>query len=327
MACRTAGIGYCAAGGLTVGGLWTAEDSVKGLCAAIQQTERTFTSVQLISNGVVDFQATRVAAACIVDIARTTQDGFGNLRFAATANCPPHIPFFPAAYHAGQAWRFSVALEAADLVLAALDGEDSLTDAERRLLSEVEAVGQSVEHIARSLEEPGIGFAGTDLSPAPYPSDDVSVAGGLERLGLERFGAAGTLFACWRLTSALKRAEVLRAGFSGAMLPVLEDSVLAERAAQGLYSVGELLLFSAVCGTGLDTVPLPGDVSESELAAILLDVGALSAGLDKPLTARLFPVPGKRAGDATSFNFPFFANSRVLATKGYGADRLLARGW
>jgi uncharacterized protein (UPF0210 family) len=34
--------------------------------------------------------------------------------------------------------------------------------------------------------------------------------------------------------------------------------------------------------------------------------------LDKPLTARLMPVPGKKAGDVTEFEFGFFANSRVM---------------
>jgi hypothetical protein len=35
--------------------------------------------------------------------------------------------------------------------------------------------------------------------------------------------------------------------------------------------------------------------------------------LDKPLTARLMPIPGKAAGDDTNFNFEYFANSKVLA--------------
>ena len=45
------------------------------------------------------------------------------------------------------------------------------------------------------------------------------------------------------------------------------------------------------CGW-LDTVPLPGDISRAELAAILLDMAALALAADKPLTARLMPVPG-----------------------------------
>jgi uncharacterized protein (UPF0210 family) len=45
------------------------------------------------------------------------------------------------------------------------------------------------------------------------------------------------------------------------------------------------------------------------------DVAALAVQLDKPLTARLLPVPGKRAGDLTSYDFPYFANGRVLAVE------------
>jgi hypothetical protein len=97
------------------------------------------------------------------------------------------------------------------------------------------------------------------------------------------------------------------------MLPVLEDSTLATRAAQGVLTVKDLLLYSAVCGTGLDTVPLPGDVSVEQLYAVLLDLAALSQRLGKPLTARLMPIPGKKAGDPTHFDFAYFANSRVLA--------------
>jgi len=96
------------------------------------------------------------------------------------------------------------------------------------------------------------------------------------------------------------------------MLPVLEDSTLAQRAAEGSLSVTELLMFSAVCGAGLDVVPLPGDTTSEEIYPILLDLGALALRLNKPLTARLMPVPGKQAGDQTTFNFGYFANSRVM---------------
>jgi uncharacterized protein len=94
---------------------------------------------------------------------------------------------------------------------------------------------------------------------------------------------------------------------------VLEDSVLAARAAEGTLTIKDLLLYSAVCGTGLDTVPLPGDVTSDQIAALLLDLSALALRLDKPLTARLMPIPGKRAGDPTGFDFAFFANSKVMA--------------
>jgi len=73
-------------------------------------------------------------------------------------------------------------------------------------------------------------------------------------------------------------------------------------------------------------VPLPGDVSEEELAGILLDVAALALRLDKPLTARLMPIPGARAGDRTGFDFEYFANGCVLDVKGLGSGGMFARG-
>jgi hypothetical protein len=116
----------------------------------------------------------------------------------------------------------------------------------------------------------------------------------------------------------------MRTGFSGLFLPVLEDVVLAKRAAEGTLHVKDLLMYSAVCGTGLDTIPLPGDTSQEAMTGILLDLATLALRLDKPLTARLMPIPGKKAGDLTGFDFAYFANSRVLAVNAETLDGLLA---
>jgi uncharacterized protein len=88
-------------------------------------------------------------------------------------------------------------------------------------------------------------------------------------------------------------------------------------------SIKDLLLYAAVCGTGLDTVPLPGDTSTEQLEAILLDVAALAHRLDKPLTARLMPIPGKVAGDPTGFDFAYFANSRAMSVQAGSLSGLL----
>src|SRR5207302_2436246 len=173
----------------------------------------------------------------------------------------------------------------------------------------------------------GYGYVGIDLSPAPFPCDDASIGGAIERAGVERFGAPGTLYIAAMITRAIRRTRVRRCGFSGLLLPLLEDSVLARRAAEFSPSLHELLLYSAVCGTGLDTLPLPEDVSEAELAGVYLDVAALSVALNgKPLTARLLPVPGAQAGDSTTFTFDYFANSRVLPARGAAAARIVERG-
>jgi uncharacterized protein (UPF0210 family) len=324
-ACTEHAIAYASCGGIRLGGAWTEAAAVEAIVAAIAATDRVFASLQ-VAHDTIDFKAARAAAAIITKVAARTPQGFGNLRFAATAQCPPNIPFFPASWHAGGPSRFSLAVQAGDAVVAAFKPPGSLDDAEARLVAALEAEAGKLERIATAIEQAtGVGFAGIDLSPAPFPMDLASTTGGLEALGLDAFGGSGSAFAAWRLTRAVKRARVKQCGFSGLMLPVLEDSVLARRVGEGLISVTELLLYSTLCGTGLDTVPLPGDVGEDELAGILLDIAALATQLTKPLTARLFPIPGKRAGDEAKFDFPFFVPSKVLAVKGRGAAGLIRR--
>jgi uncharacterized protein len=129
-------------------------------------------------------------------------------------------------------------------------------------------------------------------------------------MGIPKIGLHGSLAAAAILTDAIERADFPKTGFNGFFQPVLEDSVLAARAAEGTLTVKDALLYSAVCGTGLDTIPLPGDTTSEQLVPLLLDLSALALRLDKPLTARLMPVPGKKAGDDTNFDFPFFAQSK-----------------
>jgi uncharacterized protein len=299
---------------------------VAELPAALREGETVFGSAALDAADGVRAEMAIAAAAAIVEIAQHRPDGFGNLRFAATARCPAGIPFFPAAYHDGGGPSLALALEAADLAQAAFADAPSVAVAQTRLVAALEAEGGRLARTAERLcAAQGWRFGGLDLSLAPFPDAPNSVVGALERLGLPAFGAFGTLFAVRCLTAALQRARLPRCGFSGLMLPVMEDSGLAAAAAAGRLTVNDLLLYSAVCGTGLDTVPLPGDVGADELAALLLDVATLAVTLEKPLTARLLPIPGKVAGDETGFNFPYFANTRVLSVRGGAPTALLAR--
>jgi uncharacterized protein (UPF0210 family) len=245
------------------------------------------------------------------DIALSTPGGFGNLRFAALVNCEPDIPFFPAAFHTGKP-AFALALEAADVVAEACEPGLELDKISRRLRVALESHVRPLELICERLEGQGFVFRGIDLSPAPGPQPEVSIVYAIERLGMGRFGEPGTLAVAGVITAALKETTLRTCGYCGLMLPVLEDAGLAERNNQGLLRLSSLLAYSAVCGTGLDTIPLPGDITEAQLIALLLDVGTLGWKLGKPLSIRLFPIPGKRSGDFTTFDFSYFVNTRVM---------------
>jgi uncharacterized protein (UPF0210 family) len=273
----------------------------------------------------ISLPAARACAQVIHQAATITPDGFANLRFAALANVPPGSPFFPAAYASDLTPTFSLATEAADLAVESITQADSLADARHRLRGAVETHAQALSSSAEALADQfKLPFGGIDFSLAPFPEEALSVGTALERLGVPTVGMHGSLAAAAFLTDALDRARFTRAGFSGLFLPVLEDARLARRAAEGKLSVIDLLLYSAVCGTGLDTLPLAGDTTPEQLTPILLDLAALAQRLEKPLTARLMPIPGKVAGELTNFSFSYFANSRVLASEAAPLAGLLA---
>lgn len=257
----------------------------------------------------IDLAAIRACANVIIKCSAFEPNGFANLQFAALANVKAGAPFFPAAYHNSDEPMFAIATEAADLAVGAFENAKSIKEGRNNLISEVEKNGKKLTEVAKSLS---CKFGGIDFSLAPFPDDAHSLGNAVETMGISKIGQHGSLAAAAILTEAIDRANFPHAGFSGFMQPVLEDSVLAKRAAEGTLTIKDALLYSAVCGTGLDTVPLPGDTTSEQLAPLLLDLCALALRLDKPLTARLMPIPGKQAGDETHFDFGFFANSKVM---------------
>jgi uncharacterized protein (UPF0210 family) len=326
-ACAGSGFAYLSLGPILADAPDADLARIDSIPELIRTTENVFAGVLVArySRG-LHLGAIRRLAHIIHEVAHSTDLGFGNLRLAMLANVGPHTPFFPAAYHDGGQPALALATESADLAWTAFDKAGSLDEAQANLVAGIEASAAHIVDLVRPLvEQRGYRFAGIDFSLAPFPEERRSIGAAVERLGVDRFGAPGTLFAASFLTACLRRAQYPRCGFNGLMLPVLEDASLAARSREDLFTVNDLLLYSAVCGTGLDTVPLPGDVSTEELAGILLDVAALSLRLDKPLTARLMPIPGAKAGDLTGFDFEYFANGWVLGVKGHGSARLFER--
>jgi uncharacterized protein (UPF0210 family) len=202
----------------------------------------------------------------------------------------------------------------------------SLTEARKRLVLAIEAAADKILQVADGLvDDHQLRFKGIDFSLAPFPDQARSIAAAIESLGVDVFGGSGTVFATAFLTQAIRQANIPHTGFSGVMLPVLEDEILAQRAAEGRFSVNDLLLYSAVCGTGRVTVPIPGTTSPDEIAAIFLDLATLAVVLNKPLTARLLPIPGLAVGQKVTFDFEYFSSSRVLPVKNLGASRLFQK--
>jgi uncharacterized protein len=250
------------------------------------------------------------AAARAMKKLEDSEHSQANFSFSAIALVPPLTPFFPGSYHTGFGHQFAIALESANTVAAAFQSAPDLATARQRLIDRLGSEASNVEGLAGRIDrDTGWTYMGIDLSPAPLKN--VSIAAALESLTAQPIGSPGTLTGAATITAAIHDIQVKQTGYSGLMLPVLEDSRLAQRWSEGRLSLDSLLSYSAVCGTGLDTVPLPGDVTEQQLELIIGDMASLAVKWHKPLSARLLPVAGKKAGDTTEFDSQYLVNATL----------------
>jgi len=277
-------------------------------------------TVQLASNAHgMRLEAAVPTARVIRALSQETEAGFGNMRFAMVANCPQRGPFFPAAYQPDSDWGFSIGLQSATLVRDALleavrsvkPGPVALVPLGPYLIAALEREGRVISDLAeRVAKDLHIPFSGLDLSPAP--NGDESIAEAIESVGVGNFGEPGTLVVTAAITSALKQTGLRTCGYNGLFLPVLEDAGIVRRLASSRIGIPSLLLYSSVCGAGLDTIPIPGDAPLERIAATLLDVATLATRLNKPLSARLFPIPGKKVGEIATFASPWLVDAPVM---------------
>jgi len=314
---RNAGIDYLSLGPLVITPDRKSNTLLDALPELFSQTQSTFASALIAEEHRVHSASLPAIARAIKSIAKLDGNGFHNLRFAALACCAPGIPFFPAAYARADDFSFALAIEGADMALTAAKKTGSITQAQTRLRKIIEKHARRIEPVMDAASKSsGAKFTGCDWSLAPHPQPACSVGAALEKLSGAKLGEWGTLSAVAALTRAIRQAKVRHVGFCGVFLPVLEDAVLARRAAESSFDLQRLLLYSSVCGTGLDTIPLPADTSLESITALLSDVASMAAVHQKPLTVRLMPVPKLKSGQPTRFTFPYLVNSKTMLLKG-----------
>jgi uncharacterized protein (UPF0210 family) len=266
-------------------------------------------SLSIAGDDGIHWKSIRATAGIIQYLAAHTAHSQGNFNFTAAALVPPNTPFYPASF-TGEERHFAVALQSANVVADVFGSVHSPDEAVSSLRDTLGRYAQEIEATAKQIDaQTGWKYGGIDLSPAPLK--EISIGGAIEKFYGAPLGSSGTLTAAAIITRALKEIPVTHAGYSGLMLPVLEDSIIAQRWSEGRLTMDSLLSYSAVCGTGLDTIPLPGDISEDQLVRILGDVASLSVKWHKPLSARLLPIAGKKAGEITELDDPFLVNAKI----------------
>ena len=250
----------------------------------------------------IHWNAVRQAARIVKGVGERSPHGQGNFNFAAIAMLKPYGPFYPGAWHPGAGpRRFAIGLEAANVVMDVFSREHDPRTA-GKALTEALSVHMRVVEAAAMKATGGTGWIYAGIDPTPAPGGAISIGTAIESFTGTPFGSPGTETAAGIITRAVKDVPVQQTGYSGLMIPVLEDAVLTRRWTEGTYGLDSILAYSAVCAGGVDTVPLAGDTSEDAIARIIGDVATLAFKWNKPLAARLLPAPGKKAGEMTEFS-------------------------
>ena len=285
-------------------------EKIQVLSELLSKHQGLFASVNVKSEDAIP-EASALYARICKSLSRRDFRGFANFRLGVGYNIADYTPFFP--FSNGFETAVAVGLESLPMVRRTWVETHDFAEVEAALLT---MLGRAQAAFEGVLGDGPIAYRGADWSLAPLPNGDETVVGLVEAISGNPIGSGGNLGTIARLTGCLKgptARSITGTGFNGVMLSVLEDDVLANRFRHRTISVNDLLLYSSVCGCGLDMVPIAGDTPEVAIAEYAMDTGALAYRLDKPLGVRFLPIASLKPGQETTFSHDFVCNSAVVA--------------
>ena len=287
----------------------------------LKRQPNTFVNLIVAKDNKIDYNAITNASKIVKKVSKLGDGGYHNFRVGVSCNPAINTPFFPFSYSSEEI-GFSISLELPVLINKIIKENKGLdlSEIQNTIIKTISPELKKLEKICLEIEkESKLKYHGIDVSIAPYPEKNRSVGNILELLGLEMFGANGTLFFTSYLTDTIhaiiKQSGIKSVGFNGVMYSLIEDTNLCKCNNQNILSIDSLISYSSVCGCGLDMVPIPGSTFNEEISSIILDVAGLSTTLSKPLGIRLLPIPEKSDGERTEFNMDFLCNTRVKKVK------------
>ena len=283
----------------------------------------------IVAENYINNYAVLQSSKLIKSISNLNQNGIDNFRFGISLNIKPNTPFFPFSYSDTND-SFSLAIETTKvfnfIIKNKFDGDYNTL--KESLIEGLAADLLLFEDISEQLSSKlNIKYNGQDISLSPYPDEDISVIETLNLLGISFFGSSGTQFLTSYLTSVLKETistnKIKAVGFNGVMYSMLEDKLMSKANDNKNFSIDSIILYSTVCGCGLDMVPLPGNILDEEVASMILDVATTSIKLSKPLGVRVLPIPEKKEDDFTNLKLDFLTNTKIPNVKYIYIDKSL----
>lgn len=328
--------GYCA---LVHGGISHSDEVLlEALPTALSRTKRVCGSLNVgtTASG-INLDAICLAAKKVKLLAEATRSskGFGAAKFVVLCNAPEDIPFMAGAFHGygcGES-AMNVGISGPGTVKSAVAALGSNADATevaeaiKRTAFKITRAGELVgREIAKGV---GVPFGSVDLSLAPTTKTTDSVAEVLEEIGVSRAGAHGTTAALYLLTNSVKTGGMMATrragGYSGAFIPVSEDSRMNESVRDGFMPISKLEAMTSICSVGLDMIAIPGATPWETIAAIMADEMAIGVMNSKCTGVRLIPVPGGREGEEVDFG-GLFGKSVIAGLSKARPPVLMKRG-
>ncbi len=289
------------------------------LPAAMLATAKVCSSINVASSRAgINMRAVGKLGRILLQIAEASRanDGFACAKLVIFANQPEDNPFMAGAYHGhGEPETvINVGVSGPGVVLRALQrriencgaenlGLDDLAEEIKQTSCRVTRCGELIgREVAKHLQTP---FGIVDLSLAPTPKVGDSIGEILQILGLDAIGAPGSTACIAMLNDAVKKGGAFASqsvgGLSGAFIPVLEDSALADAVSRGELTLEKLEAMTCVCSVGLDMIAIPGNTPAETISALIADEMAIGMINKKTTAVRLIPVPGKKAGERVEF--------------------------
>ena len=194
----------------------------------------------------IHWNAIRQAARIIKQLSERSPHGDANFNFGAIAMMKPYGPYYPGSYHLGKGHAFAIAMEGAEVVGDVFRQYRDPVEAEKHLSAALDAYTKQVEAVAMQLAKTtGWTYEGIDATPAPI--GDRSIATAIEYFLDAPFGSVGTETASGIITRAVQSTTVKRTGYSGLMIPIMEDNVLAKRWSEGTFTLDSILAWCQMC--------------------------------------------------------------------------------
>lgn len=304
----------------------------------LSQTKRVCASLNVGSTITgINLDAVILSAKKIKEIAEATkiQKGLGAAKLVVLCNAPEDIPFMAGAFHGygcGES-AINIGISGPGTIKTAVQtlkpGADiiEVSEAIKKTAFKITRAGELIgKELAKNLNT---ALGAVDVSLAPTTETTDSVAEILEEIGLEQTGTHGSTAALYLLTNAVKTGGAMATsrigGYSGAFIPVSEDTKMNEAVKDKTLTIEKLEAMTAVCSVGLDMIAIPGETEWETIAAIMADEFSIGIINNKCTGVRVIPVPDGKEGEEVDFG-GLFGKACIIKLNKKSAGKFINRG-